>query len=1320
MLLYALTIFDCKASPVSKLDPIDDLTILSQTANNGPYLELSKESSVYIKFDTSEIKGEIADARLEFKAANDSAVTIKFFLASHSLWSEHNVQNLPLTGKSGSSFTKKYEKGEVVSFPVDNLIDGKGIYTLIIKLVSDQNDFYTNERLFFNSKQSNFHPTLIVTSRGISNSLAQPDQYSCKGDFASKTSSIHLSLNDNSTFLGEYNGSIEMENNIKEKFKTTRLSIIDINGKDLETGDSVYIQTYSNNFLFFDPGSLSLLANTETCSDLHKFTIEKLNIENTDNLFQNKKNKKISSLDKIVLKTSGGTYLTTNLEENNKVTADSKSANEEEALVIHFVGEEQETLNQLISFHNNKSGNLYKVKAIEDASLFNGIKLSNKKALKSDNRNNTYLKFNLEGEDIIGLISSAALKLKIGNSNGIGTIKVFQAINSNWKEDEIDLSQAPAKYSLVGKYEGSFSSGKEIAIFLDHYQLIHFPQKVKTLIITMENEGERISFLSKESGNAPTLYLGTNGKKIIPSEIINDNDDSETLKNEKETAAFIENNQKVIFEVESIDFTNGWIPSSIKKNYTGEGYYEWKGDIREKRTYTADSTEISGVLTYPIKINFPGTYNVAVRGLNASLLPSSYIYISTNRSNWTKLLNTRHNQWQWMQETDSENNIFSNNYKVNLKKGINYISITGGSRDMIIDRVALYRYNTDALQVNAKTSTLQGDIIRRDYPYDSCFFEKKGKALICGETNKWHPISLTFESDHKYGENNNPNPFLDIKMEVTFEHIKTKQKFTALGFFVADGKAEYTMATSGNKWRAMFTPELTGAWKYTISFSKGKNVAISDHKGTPLSELDGKEGRFIVSDTNKSGKDLRDKGILRHKYSNYFQFSNSSYFIKNGIKSPSNFLSYYEFNNANLNSHFLHKYNDHASDYKYIGSLWGAHRNKGKNIMGAINYLSENNVNSLSFSLYNIEGGAGNDVFIWNKKSSNIKRIDISKLAQWEKVFSHMQKSGITINFILQESNNDHILNNGELKTNRKLYYREIIARFSHHPGVIWNLGERISMKSNSATSKDSVTRLKRTSSYIKGLDPYNHPIIVNASFNDEKLYNNIIADNTIDGISLEVKEHNKEAFLKTSSNIISSNSYKTPWAVFIDKVLDNNEKGLSKKPNNKTVDFYRREALWGNLIAKGSGMDLYLSEKGNKKAIEKNINTESFTGYEKILKQNSFAGLFFGKDISRYVHKLDLCSNIGNSENITTSEEAYNGYCLGIFRKIYILYFTKEGDKTIKNLPESTYSITWYNPLNGKKLQNEDLKFIKGSFGKSNIGRAPFSGDSIAILLKN
>ena len=80
-----------------------------------------------------------------------------------------------------------------------------------------------------------------------------------------------------------------------------------------------------------------------------------------------------------------------------------------------------------------------------------------------------------------------------------------------------------------------------------------------------------------------------------------------------------------------------------------------------------------------------------------------------------------------------------------------------------------------------------------------------------------------------------------------------------------------------------------------------------------------------------------------------------------------------------------------------------------------------------------------------------------------------MDKLGLMLHVVTQEQENDQGLDGGELGPQRKLYYRELIARFAHHLALVWNLGEE-------NTNTDA--QRKAFAQYIRDLDPYDHPIV--------------------------------------------------------------------------------------------------------------------------------------------------------------------------------------------------------------------------------------------------
>ena len=147
-------------------------------------------------------------------------------------------------------------------------------------------------------------------------------------------------------------------------------------------------------------------------------------------------------------------------------------------------------------------------------------------------------------------------------------------------------------------------------------------------------------------------------------------------------------------------------------------------------------------------------------------------------------------------------------------------------------------------------------------------------------------------------------------------------------------------------------------------------------------------------------------------------------------------------------SHFLLVSQDFDNTPNPLGNLktWAPHEQdfnsdddptwangKGKGVIGAINYLSEKGMKSFSFIPMTIEGDSKSVFPYISDGAADRLRMDCSKLAQWEAVFEHADRKGMFLHFKTQEQENDQLLDGGALRRERKLYYRELIARFSHH-----------------------------------------------------------------------------------------------------------------------------------------------------------------------------------------------------------------------------------------------------------------------------------------------
>ena len=260
-----------------------------------------------------------------------------------------------------------------------------------------------------------------------------------------------------------------------------------------------------------------------------------------------------------------------------------------------------------------------------------------------------------------------------------------------------------------------------------------------------------------------------------------------------------------------------------------------------------------------------------------------------------------------------------------------------------------------------------------------------------------------------------------------------------------------------------------------------------------------------IAASDKSGRDHRAQGMLAYAGEHYARYQGSGkYFIQTGTQSPENFLAYFEFDDTvdhggakNRLKDGVHHYEPHVKDWKNGDPVWQG--SKGKGIIGALNYLSGKGMNTFYTVTMNIDGD-GQEIYPWTSYEERA-RYDVSKLAQWEIVMSHMDKLGLQLMLITQEEENEQIL--GKMTALRKVYYRELIARFAHHHALLWDLSEEMDRWRYYKT-KD----IQDICTYIKALDPWKHPIQYvqwkGELLPDDKSYGRLLGFPLFDGTAMQ------------------------------------------------------------------------------------------------------------------------------------------------------------------------------------------------------------------------
>lgn len=571
-------------------------------------------------------------------------------------------------------------------------------------------------------------------------------------------------------------------------------------------------------------------------------------------------------------------------------------------------------------------------------------------------------------------------------------------------------------------------------------------------------------------------------------------------------------------------------------------------------------------------------------------------------------------------------------------------------------------------------------------------------AAVSGELRKWHKVSLTFTHDVVLSEASSPNPFLDVRLVVHFFNPSAGAVRSIPGFFAADGNAAETSATAGTKWRVNFTPDLAGEWYYVASFRQASGIAISfaSEEGQPGS-FDGANGTFVVDPADPGASGFLAKGMLEYTGEHHLRFAETSEpFLKSGANSPENLLAYYEFDNTfdqggpsndlNFNGaqDGLHHFDPHFSDYVDLGvPTWK--NGKGRRIFGALSYLASRGVNSVYTLTYNLDGGDGREVWPWVSAGDKL-RYDVSKLAQWERVADHMSRAGIVWHVVTQETENDHELDGGTLDVERKLYYRELVARFGHVLGLVWNLGEE---------NTNSVEERMAFADWIRLVDPYDHPISLHNVVGEIPETFDSLLGTHLEMLSIQGDPTNTPPRVRRL--VDDSAAAGRPWVVAFDEQSPA-DAGVLPDAFDFWHDTLRRNTMWPMLLGQGGGFEWYFGYSFP----HADLDCEDFRSRDNLWRLSERATQFLRDHVpfAEMEHANELAT-VGASPSVLASRGQH-----------YVVYLPTGGPVTL-DLEGHTGSflVSWFDARNGGPLQNGSVTSVVGP-GPRSLGAPPGPGD--------
>jgi CubicO group peptidase (beta-lactamase class C family) len=507
-------------------------------------------------------------------------------------------------------------------------------------------------------------------------------------------------------------------------------------------------------------------------------------------------------------------------------------------------------------------------------------------------------------------------------------------------------------------------------------------------------------------------------------------------------------------------------------------------------------------------------------------------------------------------------------------------------------------------------------------------------------------------------------------------------------------------------------------WRWLASCRTGTDVTLADQAtaGVPCGPLDGASGRFTVAASAARLPDFRARGALRYVGQRYLRFAgDSTAFLKGGVGSPETLLGYADFDATFRDPSTtttppapagiialpaldagLHRYTPHLRDWRPGDPTWK--NGLGKGLIGGLNYLASQGVNTVYFLTMNVNGDGRN---VWPWTSPRVRdRFDVSKLDQWEIVFSHMTRLGIALHVVTQETENDHLLDGGSLGPERKLYYRELVSRFGHHPALTWNLGEE---------NVQGVDEQKASAAWLSALDPYRHLIVIHNDHwhpkNVRETFDPLLGFAPITGTALQ-DFHWNDVYSHVRHYVRASAAAGHPWVVAADE-LGGAPLGTLPDADDPAHDRPRVFGLWGTLMAGGAGVEWYFGWQNN--SPHSDLSVEDWRTRERMYRQTRLALEFFHRHLP--FDRMQPMDGIAVGHGVS---------CLAAPGEVY-LFHLPNGGATRFDLGHDPglYEVRWFDPRQGGDLREGSVRRVRGP-GIAWTGEPPSDADrDWAVLVR-
>ena len=294
-------------------------------------------------------------------------------------------------------------------------------------------------------------------------------------------------------------------------------------------------------------------------------------------------------------------------------------------------------------------------------------------------------------------------------------------------------------------------------------------------------------------------------------------------------------------------------------------------------------------------------------------------------------------------------------------------------------------------------------------------------------------------------------------------------------------------------------------------------------------------------------------------------------------------------------------------------------------------------------------------------------------------------------------------LDGGDLGQERRLYIREMVARFAYELALNWNIGEE-----NTQSSEQQLAMAIN----LRDTDPYGgHHIVVHTFPNrQEAIYPALLGrQSPFTGASLQMAWN--AVHERTLRWLRASAQANKPWVAAND---EQGPAGLGVPPDPGYRDFagkdgqgrdvgytlhdIRKNVLWGNLMAGGAGIEYYFGYG----LPDNDLVAENFRSRDKSWDYGRIAIDFF------HSHKIPFWEMSNADELVGNVQHDNSRYCFAKANDVYLVYLPS-GGTTALDLSKASgqFTVSWFDPRNGGPLKRGSVSTVKGG-ASAPLGEPP------------